>query len=312
MSTLEYHRKGHFSQQILQKERYSPFSPHPLLFKVTVSLSGLLCTWMGLYFHKSGDPSPKNSRAGAPSHTNPQGARTWDVPAPRLTSQHQDWCNSPTGKGEMSSLLAGQSSPNTSRGLAWFLFLEAVSLRGLCCSVYPVVLMTPWGKEMDLTLWVGKARGRFSAGANQHSFIGGQGATPIHPKWKSGSERRKDALQPLHKLSAALGMEVGHPSFPVPQCWKSHAAFFCSSQPSDAEDQSSEPTKGFLLPSVTKIHHLLFSTAAPSVFAALHLWPLEDASRHMMALPPSWLYPVTSAVGDKQIFTDTGDLGETL
>lgn len=117
-------------------------------------------------------------------------------------------------------------------------------------------------------------------------------------------------LQPLHRLTTVVGMEFGHPNFLVRKycqhSWKSHAALSCSDQ------LSSEMAKGFPLPSVAKIHYLLFSAAVPSVFAALHLWPAEDASRHAMALPPRWLYPVTSAVGDRQIFARMGDLGESL
>lgn len=307
MSTLKYHRKGHFSQQILQKERYSPFSPHPCFLKSLFPCLACFALGWGFTFVNQEIQAHVASRlAGLGFQATPTPREQHEV------SQHQGCHDSPTGKSEVSPLLAGQSSPSTRQGLAWSLFLEAVSLQGLCCSIYRLVLTAPQGEEMDSTLDVGKARGRFSAGANQNSFTGGQGAIPIHPKWKSVSERRKDRLQPLHGLRAALCTDVGHPSFPVHQCWKSHAMFFCSSQPSDAEDRSSEPTKGFLLPWVTKIHHLLFSTAAPSVFAALHLWPPEDASRHMMALTPSWLYPLTSAVGDKQIFTHTWDLGETL
>ena len=154
----------------------------------------------------------------------------------------------------------------------------------------------PWsswhlhGKEMALTLWVGKPSGRFSAGANQHSFTRGQGAIPIHPKWKSGAERWRDALLPLHGLTAALGTEGGHPGFLVWQyCWrgwKSHAALSLFNQPSNAEDWSSEPARGFPFPSVAKIHCFLFA-----------------------AVPPSY---ICSGWQAGLIFADTGDLGETL
>lgn len=57
------------------------------------------------------------------------------------------------------------------------------------------------------------------------------------------------------------------------------------------ENQSSEPAKGVPLPLVAKIHCLLFPAAVPSVFAALHLWPQEDASRHSKPLPlSSYIY----------------------
>lgn len=86
-----------------------------------------------------------------------------------------------------------------------------------------------------------------------------------------------------------------------------------SDQLSNAEERSSEPAEGFPLPSVAKMHCILFSAAAPSVFAALHLWPPGDANRHTIALPSSWPYAVTSAdVRVRQIFAHAGDQDETL
>lgn len=146
MSTLENHRKGHF-KGILANKCFKRKAIHPLLhtfcfFKPNVSLHSSLCTQIGIYLCKSQDPSPhvpKSSRAGVPSHINPQGARMWGGPAtkPGVTV--------PPGRvmGPHSWLARAVQTPDK----AWpdpFL-LEAVPLRGLCCSVHPTVCTTPLG-----------------------------------------------------------------------------------------------------------------------------------------------------------------------